>query len=63
MADSSAFTTFDIEGRTFSKLILGHNPLLGGSYMSQARSRVYKETFTNPKAMERIIVTPLIINN
>jgi len=56
MANSSTFTTFDIEDRTFSKLILGHNPFLGGSYMSQARSRVYKETFTNPEAMERIIV-------
>ena len=56
MANSSAFTTFDIEDRTFSKLILGHNPFLGGSYMSQARSRVYEETFTNPEAMESIIV-------
>jgi hypothetical protein len=56
MANSSVFPIFDIEGRTFSKLILGHNPFLGGSYMSQARSRVYKETFTDPKAMERIIV-------
>jgi len=56
MADSSVFPTFDIEGRTFSKLILGHNPFLGGSYMSQARSRVYKERFNEPKAMERIIV-------
>jgi hypothetical protein len=56
MANSSTFTTFDIEDRTFSKLILGHNPFLGGSYMSQARSRVYKETFTNPEAMERIMV-------
>jgi len=56
MAESPAFPTFDIEGRTFSKLLLGHNPFLGGSYMSQARSRVYKETFTDPEAMERIIV-------
>jgi hypothetical protein len=56
MANSPAFPTFDIEGRTFSKLILGHNPFLGGSYMSQARSRLYRETFTNSEAMERIIV-------
>ena len=56
MANSPAFPTFDIEGRTFSKLILGHNPLLGGSYMSQARSRLYKETFTDSESMERIIV-------
>ena len=50
------FPTFDIEGRTFSKLLLGHNPFLGGSYMSQARTRVYKETFTDHHAMERVIV-------
>jgi hypothetical protein len=56
MSASPAFPTFDIEGRTFSRLILGHNPFLGGSYMSQARSRVYKETFGDPKAIERIIV-------
>lgn len=56
MAQSSIFPTFDIEGRIFSKLLLGHNPFLGGSYMSQARSRVYKETFADPKAMEQIII-------
>ena len=56
MTDSFVFPTFDIEGRIFTKLLLGHNPFLGGSYMSQARSRVYKETFTDPRAMERIIV-------
>ncbi|MBD3181307.1 hypothetical protein GF312_03380 [Candidatus Poribacteria bacterium] len=56
MSNSSIFPTFDIEDRTFSKLILGHNPFLGGSYMSQARSRLYKETFTDSKAIERIIV-------
>jgi hypothetical protein len=56
MSALPAFPTFDIEGRTFSRLILGHNPFLGGSYMSQARSRVYKETFGDPKSIERIIV-------
>ena len=50
------FPTFDIEDRTFSKLILGHNPFLGGSYMSQARSRLYKERFTDATAMENITV-------
>lgn len=56
MAEAAAFPTFEIEGRTFSKVILGHNPFLGGSYMSQARSRVYKETFADPDAIQRIIV-------
>ena len=56
MANSLIFPAFDIEGRTFSKIILGHNPFLGGSYMSQARSRVYKEAFAEYKAIERIII-------
>jgi hypothetical protein len=60
MADSSAFPTFDIEGRTFSKLILGHNLFLGGSYMSQARSRVYKEYIDDASSIftkTRLLVT------
>lgn len=40
-----AFPSFDIEGRQFSRLLLGHNPFLGGSYMSEARTRLYKGTF------------------
>jgi predicted aldo/keto reductase-like oxidoreductase len=56
MDDKPVFPTFDIEGRQFSKLLLGHNPFLGGSYMSQARTRLYKETFCDPKAIERVIV-------
>ena len=56
MNDSPTFPTFDIEDRTFSKLLLGHNPFLGGSYMSKARSRAYKETFEDPGAIERVIV-------
>jgi len=59
MADPDVFPTFEIEGRTFSKLLLGHNPFLGGSYMSGARSRVYKEVFTDFRAMERILVTSI----
>jgi len=55
MDESPVFPTFDIEDRTFSKLLLGHNPFLGGSYMSQARTRVYKETFEDPEAIERVI--------
>jgi hypothetical protein len=56
MSPLPVFPTFDIEGRVFSRLILGHNPFLGGSYMSQARSRVYRETFADDAAIERIIV-------
>ena len=55
MSDQPVFPTFDLEGREFSKLLLGHNPFLGGSYMSQARTRLYQETFDDSTAMERII--------
>jgi len=56
MPDSPSFPTFEIEGNTFSKLILGHNPFLGYCYMSKARARLHAETFTDSGAMERIIV-------
>ncbi len=55
MAALPPFPTFDIEGRKFTRLLLGHNPFLGGSYMSEARSRFYRETFCDPAAIERII--------
>jgi hypothetical protein len=55
MANSPTFPTFDIEGNTFSKLILGHNPFLGYCYMSKARARLHKERFSDPEPMERII--------
>ena len=61
MSDHPVFPTFDIEGREFSKLLLGHNPFLGGSYMSKARTRVYKERFADAKEMERIIVKAIEI--
>ncbi|MBT3375383.1 MAG: hypothetical protein HN742_17060 [Lentisphaerae bacterium] len=50
------FPSFDIEGQRFSKLILGHNPLIGGSYMSRARSRVYQETLNAPEAVRDIVI-------
>ena len=56
MSSQPIFPTFDIEGREFSKLLIGHNPFLGGSYMSKARSRLYQETFGEAEALERILV-------
>jgi len=56
MADQAAFPTFHVEGQAFSRLMLGHNPFIGGSYMSQARSRLYQETLNSAEAVERIIV-------
>jgi hypothetical protein len=59
MAAPTAFPTFEVEGQAFSRLMLGHNPFIGGSYMSQARSRLYQETLNTAAAVERIIVAAL----
>jgi len=55
MNETPVFPTFDVEGQSFSKLILGHNPLIGGSYMSQARTRLYQETLNTPEAVQAIV--------
>ncbi len=52
---STPFPCFEVEGHRFSRVLLGHNPFIGGSYMSQARSRLYKETLGEPEAVARII--------
>lgn len=59
MAEHSAFPVFEVEGQAFSRLMLGHNPFIGGSYMSQARSRLYQETLNDAAAVERIIVAAI----
>ncbi|MGE5531066.1 MAG: hypothetical protein ACM3VW_02970, partial [Bacteroidota bacterium] len=51
--------TFQIEDRTFTRLILGHNPLLGYSYLSNARSQEYAERFSTFEPIRDIIVTVL----
>lgn len=56
MSAEHEFPTFDIEGHVFSKLLLGHNPFLGGSYMSEARSRLYRERFSQPEPVEEVIL-------
>lgn len=59
MAEQHGFPTFEVEGQAFSRLLLGHNPFIGGSYMSQARSRLYRETLNSAAAVERIIVAAI----
>lgn len=56
MSGVTPFPELHLGGRTFSRLLLGHNPFLGGSYMSRARSRLYAERFTTVESIERIIV-------
>ena len=55
MPEATSFPSFEIEGHCFSKMLLGHNPFIGGSYMSQARSRLYRETLSDPEPVTRII--------
>jgi hypothetical protein len=51
--------TFQVEDCTFTKLILGHNPLLGYSYLSNARSQEYTERFRTFESIRDIIVAAL----
>jgi len=46
MSQAELIPSFEVEGRTFTRLILGHNPFLGFSYISQARSIEYQERFS-----------------
>lgn len=55
----AAMPAFQVEDRTFSKLILGHNPLLGYSYLSDARSKEYAERFKTFEPIRDIIVAAL----
>ncbi|HOS92424.1 MAG TPA: hypothetical protein PLD23_12890 [Armatimonadota bacterium] len=50
---------FQIEDRTFTRLILGHNPLLGYSYLSHARCREYAERFATYEPIRDVIVAAL----
>jgi len=59
MGETPALPTFDVEDRTFTRLILGHNPFLGGSYMSRARSREYEERFRTFEPIRDVILAAL----
>lgn len=59
MAEQVQLPVFEVEGQPFSRLLLGHNPFIGGSYMSQARSRLYKETLNTAAAVEAVIVAAI----
>ena len=59
MAEQASLPRFEVEGQPFSRLMLGHNPFIGGSYMSQARSRLYQETLSTAEAVEPVIVAAI----
>ena len=59
MPELPMLPTFEIEGCRFTKLILGHNPLLGSSYLSNARAQEYAARFATFEPIRDIIVAAL----
>ena len=59
MSASEALPTFQVEDRTFTRLILGHNPFLGFSYISKARSIEYQERFSSFEPIRDILVAAI----
>ncbi|MBI3919984.1 MAG: hypothetical protein HY318_01100 [Armatimonadetes bacterium] len=53
--ECGVFPRFEVEDRVFSKVLLGHNPFLGFSYLSQARTKEYERRFSEAAAIEAII--------
>ena len=51
--------TFQVEDRTFTRAILGHNPFLGYSYLSRARAQEYEERFRTYEPMRDILLAAL----
>jgi hypothetical protein len=59
MSDPTSLHTFQVEDRTFTRLILGHNPFLGYSYISRARAREYEERFGTFEPIRDVMVASL----
>ncbi len=56
---SASLPTFQVEDRTFTRMILGHNQMLGYSYMSQARSKEYEERFRTYEPMRDVLLAAI----
>jgi len=56
---TATLPTFQVEDRTFTKLILGHNPFLGFSYISNARAAEYKARFDGPEPIRDVILAAI----
>lgn len=56
MSEPTALPTFQVEDRSFSRLLLGHNPFLGYSYISRARAQEYEERFRTFEPIRDILV-------
>ena len=59
MATPAPFPHFEVEDRRFSRLIIGHNPLLGYSYLSSARSAEYQARFGSAEAIREVLIAAL----
>jgi len=59
MGDATVPPTFEVEDRSFTRLILGHNPFLGYSYISRARAQEYEERFGTFEPIRDILVAAL----
>jgi len=56
---STTLPTFQVEDRTFTRMILGHNQMLGYSYISQARSKEYEERFRTYEPMRDVLLAAI----
>jgi len=52
---TSVIPDVQIEDKTFSRLMLGHNPFLGYSYYSDALAKQYEQRFRDPAAIEAVM--------
>ncbi len=52
---ATVFPEFQIEDRTFTQVLLGHNPFLGYSYLSRARAAEYEARFASAGAMQEVM--------
>lgn len=59
ISTSESLPTFEVEDRILTRLILGHNPFLGYSYISRARSIEYQERFADFGPIRDIIVAAI----
>ncbi len=59
MSDLTAVPTFQVEDRVFSRMILGHNPFLGYSYISRARAQEYEQRFGGYEPIRDILIAAI----
>lgn len=53
---SRGFPTFEVEGTTIPRVLIGINPFLGYSHFSEAKSNYFKRIFNDPRTISEVIV-------